>query len=246
MYFVLILTIILLTVTIQSSYADVCDAKDLDSMYNDMQKNTIISNNLTGFCDGSFANSILENMCPDETTTIVNLSYNITSGSVEKICVDHYGNLLVIDLDVLDDGYIVVDVPNELFDVGLLSIHSPFHKNSDRSFVGNEDIPNTGISDDSLISDPHLAGRIVSYNHTLTQYKIPFLHDDFALEVGRMVHASNAKPIDESVLEKYSLFSSYTLCDSGLVSLVKYDGSKTVCVKPSTAEKLIERNWAKP
>ena len=189
---------------------------------------------------------------------MVYLHYTITTGTVEKICVSSYGSKLNFILDVDDEGYLILDVPNDLFSPGEFGVvvdYDDSFQRVNRNFQGDDKIGVYIKDEHGVIFTNPLSVVLYDIDTDSTKYKIPFLKDDRVFELSKTVILRESPAISQTILEQYSkpLINNFdtqlqnfekTLCKSNFVSIMKYDNSKSVCVKPTTAEKLIQRGWA--
>ena len=205
-------------------------------------------------------NERLIDFCSKPYLAKVHLPYEITTGTIDTICVSLHGHFFYIILDVDADGHIILDMPNELVRPGAFSVHHNFDTDfrddiPRRVFVGNPSLPDTYFQPNADIylkdeNSIYLIMTISDFDDDSTTYKIPFLKDDKILHISQLVNLREHPSTPESILAKYSEplikktdEDKFNLCKSDFVSLVKSDNSKTVCVKPTTAEKLIIRGW---
>ncbi len=220
---------------------------------------------------------ILDRYCSFNFMTEIYLNHTITSGNLKKVCSQDYSHFY-FELDsVNDDGFLILDIPKDIFaprDIFNAWVFSPYSNDESvghlyiRFYFSVEHLENNpltvkGIQDGSYL----LITKIKSYD-TFDRYKIPILKGDVFFD---MVFSVNGTPHDNYNPQKYTEpitaidLESISIhkttsseiqkidrttksdddlsCKSNFVPILKPSNDKTVCVKPATAEKLIQRGW---
>jgi len=166
---------------------------------------------------------------------VFNLSYNITNAVLENVRID-YSNL-IISITTSDDGLLEIEIPKNLHYV-----------------QNNRDIENNLFI---IIDGEEVKGLETSKPCNIT-YLIPFNKDSKEIELigttagsdPRVPFKSPKQCLQESieVLPPLRQFKSgiplsQIECKDGFELIFKATDNSPACVKPSTAQKLLERGW---
>ncbi len=169
-------------------------------------------------------NYVPDSYCPSQ----INLNYTISQGSVDKICRDVDNNMFTFfTSDIINISKLTVDISYDYY--------SNFHDYSPIEMLVYYPII---VSNGQEI--PHLV--TIKNKENFQTFQIILLPNTKTVEfVYPFLLGSNdsikyiSKTVDLDLEKK--------LCKSDFVSLMKFDKSKSVCVKPSSVEPLIQRGY---
>ena len=167
------------------------------------------------------------------------LDYSIDGGNVVEIC--HNSDLvtLLVTVDAESDGQITVDIPRKM----VYSLSQDCESQdlilllNDTESI-NADVENTPKS------------RIITLDFPQGQNTIEFI-GGYMLDVRihdycGVIYGYSSKYLPPLKQINNDISSKGVLCNDGLELILKSTDNSPACVKPQTAEKLVQRGWVNP
>lgn len=162
---------------------------------------------------------------------IVDVPYRIFNGEVQNIIHDPDALSVVIEIKAKDDGFIEVSLPRLVIDSKL--------NNEDDSFfvlVNGEEIKFKEVRSECFRT------LTIQFDKNISHIEViggPFTSRAIVFDVSPNCFT---KPSPKQQLEN-GVLPEEIICKDGLELIFKSTDGSPACVKPKTAEKLIERGW---
>ncbi len=290
-FLVLCVILILFVSAVPLSFAEHIDQSEWREKF-DLKKHLEKNFNNRGIPD-------IENICKPGFSTFVYLNHTIQNGTLGKICSAGL-SLFYFELEADADGYLILDIPKDVFNPRWTGYDRLFHVNVystkyvtydnfdyvDRVYIppsyDETYLPISYLYDDlgltldeyyeeykkillelnTIPETEHLTVSKMGKHDNFDRYKIPFLKDDYFFlfdydeEYGSSDDQLPHNPqkytmpiqtelLTESEIDRTKSDVSFS-CRDNFVPIMKPNNSKIICVKVSTAEKLISRGWIVP
>jgi len=164
------------------------------------------------------------------------LEYNIDGGNVVEICHNPDLVTLIVKVDATSDGQITIDIPRKM--VYSLSEDCESH---DLILLLND----TELINANVVNTPK--SRIITLDFPQGQTNIEFI-GTYMLDVRihdycGVIYGYSSKYLPPLKQINNDISSKGVLCNEGLELILKSTDNSPACVKPQTAEKLVQRGW---
>ena len=174
--------------------------------------------------------------CTHDSFSVI-FNYTITEGEILDMCMDRDVKAVILNVNTNSAGTLTIDVPRKAIDpkLGSCSQDDHFFVLVDGKEWDYDEIKNTdrwrrlSISFPSDTEAIEIIGSIVMQTFTC----------DHVYES----HRINIAPLQQVNL---GIKPQEIICEKGLELVFKATDGSPACVKPKTAEKLVERGWGNP
>jgi hypothetical protein len=199
--------------------------------------NYTFADNSTSTAFGGFIGFRVANFKSDHAT--YSIWYKITNSTVIGTPLDLPAKALIFMINASSDGELTVELPRSIIDSKNGTKDIPYYVAVDdiATLIGRPfHVQANEINDDNL--------RTVKINFTKTTKEIEIVGTYFVENYSsKMEHpAKTFSPLKQF---KSGIPASDVKCGSDFQLILKIEDVSPVCVKPDTAQKLIERGWAK-
>jgi len=182
---------------------------------------------LTSYSQGQIAEWACENF---------ELEYSIDGGNVVEICHNPDLVTLIVKVDAVSDGQITIDIPRKM----VYSL-SQYCESNDLILLIND----TESINPNIVNTPK--SRIVTLDFPQGQNTIEFI-GTYMLDVRihdycGVIYGYSSKYLPPLKQINNGITPKGVLCNDGLELVLKSTGDFPACVKPETAEKLVQRGW---
>lgn len=183
-----------------------------------------------------------ENPC-DGFTQPLDLKYEIKNGTVNSICRDIKGASLIVSINAVSNGTITLEIPRKIM--------NPVSSNcKDEQFF-------VLMNEEEISQDRKNTFGMGPYSETKSMYSriliFPFTIESSSIEIIEAV-VPEALQFQKTCQQKLSAIPprqqiadgvspENIICKNGLELIFKSRDNSPACVKPETADKLVQRGW---
>ena len=162
-------------------------------------------------------------------------NYTITNNNLANICMDLDVQSIILTVNPDSDGILTVDVPKKVISSFSSCDENVWFVLANGEEIYYNELKNTEKIKRLYISFPNNTEEIEIIGSYVSQMPEPYTDCDHLYED----HRINIPPLQQT---KLGISSQNIICEKNLFLIIKHDQTPA-CVKPQTAEKLIERGW---